>query len=441
MLTVLAAFGLQVVTTATQAPGARAAAAAADPCAPRSGVLPANCVPWLRGWRPPLGPVFNDPLGTPEQQRAIVTRLIAAIDHTRRGATIKIAVYSFDRTDVIAALRRAHRRGVQVQVIVNKTVMSDGVRALRRVLHRNADAPSFVIACDGRCRRDGSGGNMHAKVYAFSRTGGAQYFVMTGSGNLTSKGVYRQWNDSFAVANDKALYDTWSRMFDQMAHQRQQGRRKLTYTTSTREDTYTFQRQIAGSTLPSSAVTATGRYRPNRDLAYKRIRSVDCRARRGYGINGRTVIRIAMYGMFKARGEGLAALLVRKKRQGCNIKIIMSVPGGHTYKMMERAGIPLRSGDWAFAERVAAEEDGISGWGPRIYTHLKYMAINGTVKGRSVRSVTTGSENWDGLSMANEEVVLTLQDTATYRAYVRHWNGLWGGRATHRMGVQPLRAP
>jgi phosphatidylserine/phosphatidylglycerophosphate/cardiolipin synthase-like enzyme len=145
--------------------------------------------------------------------------------------------------------------------------------------------------------------------------------------------------------------------------------------------------------------------------------------------------------MFKTRGEALAKALVRKKQQGCDIKVIMSVPGGHTYKLMERAGIPLRSADWMFAERVAEEEDGISGFGPRFYSHLKFMAINGMYAGRGTKTVWTGSENWDTLSFANEEFVLTINDASVYRSYVDQWNSMWYGRATHRMGIKPIKGP
>ena len=393
-------------------------------------------------WQPQLGPVFNDPLGSKADQEAIVKRIVKAINHTRKGALIRMAVYSFDRGDVLGALKRARKRGVRVQVIVNKSVMSGGIASLQRKLGKNPNKRNFVVACDGRCRGKGSGGNMHAKVYTFSQSGAAPYLVITGSGNLTSKGVYRQWNDSYAVAGDKALYDAWGVMFNQMAHQRRTGPRRLSYTTSSGAYTYDFQRSLASQgNQASTSQTTLGRYRPQRDPAWRRIQAVSCAAQPGSGVNGHTAIRIAIYGMFGARGEGLAKSLIRKKQQGCDIKIIMSVPGGHTYKMMERAGIPLRSGDWMFADRNAAQEDGISGWGPRFYSHLKFFAINGTYGGRATKTVWTGSENWDSLSFTNEEVVLTINSASVYRSYIDKWNGMWNGKATHKMGVQPLVGP
>jgi phosphatidylserine/phosphatidylglycerophosphate/cardiolipin synthase-like enzyme len=431
----------QAVSVSGSSPIAQASAAV-DACAPVAGRLPANCVAWLPGWRPKLGPVFNNPLGSSKKQRAILIRLIRAINHAPRGSQIRIAVYSFDRADVLGALRKARKRGVNVQVIVNRSVMSSGARSLQKKLGKNPNRKNFVIACSGRCRKKGDGGNMHSKVYTFSRSGGARYLVITGSGNLTSKGVYRQWNDSYAIANDKRLYDTWANMFNQMAHQKLRGARRLSYTTTTGGYNYTFQRTLAAQNKQfSTSQVSLARYRASADPAWRRIGKVSCNAPKGYGVNGHTVIRIAIYGMFKARGEALAKALVRKKKQGCNIRIIMSVPGGHTYKMMERAGIPLRSGDWEFAERNAAEEDGISGWGPRFYSHLKFMAINGVYAGKPTKTVWTGSENWDALSFANEEVILTINDASVYNTYLGHWSWMWNGRSTHKMGTQPLGGP
>lgn len=443
VLAVTAALLPQAVWVSGSEPVAQASAAV-DPCTPdAAGALPANCVGWLPGWRPQLGPVFNNPLGKPEAQLAIVTRIIKAINHTPRGGLIRMSVYSFDRGDVLSALKKARKRGVFIQLIVNKKVMSGGVAYLQKKWGKNPDKRNFVVACDGRCRAKGSGGNMHAKVYTFSRSGGAQYLVITGSGNLTSKGVYRQWNDSYAVANDKQLYDTWNVMFDQMAHQKAAGPRRLSYTTTTGGYTYGFQRPVAGQGgQVSTSQTTAARYRPMNDAAWRRISQISCDAPEGYGgAGGHTVIRIAMYGMYGARGEGLAKALVRKKQQGCNVAVIMSVPGGHTYKLMERAKIPLRSGDWMFAERDAALEDGISGFGPRFYSHLKFVAVDGVYAGQPTKSVWTGSENWDSMSFTNEEVVLTINDASVYGAYVDRWNAMWNGRATHKMGIKPIAGP
>ena len=63
-------------------------------------------------WKPPTGAAFNYPVGSHAARTVLVRRVIAAIDHTLGGETIRIAAYSFDRTDVMNALAgRAPPRG------------------------------------------------------------------------------------------------------------------------------------------------------------------------------------------------------------------------------------------------------------------------------------------------------------------------------------------
>ncbi|WP_300681999.1 phospholipase D-like domain-containing protein [Nocardioides sp.] len=404
-----------------------------------------NCpyVGWLPGWRPKLGPVFNDPLGSSSDAQAIVRRVYQAIMHAKRGSQIRIAVYSFDRSEIAYALRKAKQRGVSVQVIVAQKVMSSVARKLQSTLGKNPRKANFLISCPGRCRNGGkTAGNEHDKVFAFSRSGGAQYLVITGSGNLTSKAVYRQWNDSYAVANDKQLYDTWLKMFNQMKFKKQTGARVLTYTTTSGAYSYWFQRKAAAASdqLATLSTTTLQRYNAKTDRPAKQISKISCKAPKGYGANGRTTIRLAMYAMFGARGRALTKMLVAKKKQGCDVKVIMSVPGSQ-WPTLTKAGIPTRSADWEFTYRDPLLEDGIGGYGPRFYSHLKYMAVSGTYNGQPANLVVTGSENWDGLSKANEEVVLQINSANVYKRYANHFNKLFTTKATHRMGVKPLGGP
>ncbi|MFT4289071.1 phospholipase D-like domain-containing protein [Nocardioides sp.] len=443
MLTLLVGTAVQVVGLTGPEPRARAEAIEVS-CAPDTTAETCPIVPWLDGWRPKLGPVFNNPLGGYKAQTRIIHRVIKAINHAKKKSTIKIASYSLDRGDVLRALGRAHHRGVRVQVVVNRAVMSSGTRALQRILGANPNKKSFVIACAGKCRKAGSGGNMHAKVYAFSRSGGAQYLMIAQSGNLTSKAVYRQWNDSYAVANDKGLWDTWSLMFDQMAHQKKTTKTRLTYTVWSGQYSWWFERSLNSLTrqLEVTADLISARYKTGLDPVARRLKQIGCQAEDGYGKNGHTVVRIAAYAMFQVRGDALARIIARKKRAGCNIKVIMSVPGTHTYKIMTGAGIPVRSGDWMYAVRNPLTEDGLYGWGPLFYTHQKFMTLDGTWKGKSTKTVWTGSENWSAISFANEEVVLTIHDDLdTYQKYFKHWNNLWNGKATHPIGYHPTFGP
>lgn len=385
----------------------------------------------LRGWKPTLRPIFNDPGSA--RSRIIVRRIVQAINHAKPRSTIRIATYSFDRGDVVDALLRARKRGVRVQIVVNRETMSTTARDLQRRLGRNPRARNFVVDCAGRCRGAGDGGNQHIKIFSFTRTGGARDVIIGSSGNLTSKAVYRQWNDSWAVAYDPRLFDAWVRMFDQMKLQRQQGRRHITFSQDAVADPYSiwFERTTAD---------ALGRATSG-DPVVRRLDDVGCRARKGYGVKGRTVVRIMTYAMYGARGRDIANAVARTKQRGCDVVVIGSVVSAEAIGIMQRAGIPVRMADWMFAERVAENEDGLTGWGPRFYAHYKAMMVNGTYQGRSTTSVWTGSENWSGISFANEEVVMHFTSPGYYKAYLAQFGTLWSGRATHVAGIEPTYGP
>ncbi|HCB06642.1 MAG TPA: hypothetical protein DEQ43_20775, partial [Nocardioides bacterium] len=69
-------------------------------------------------WKAYNGPFFNDP-HLKSRHFTIERRVIDTIRHTPKGATIRIAVYSFDRMPVAEALIAAYHRGVKVQMLLN----------------------------------------------------------------------------------------------------------------------------------------------------------------------------------------------------------------------------------------------------------------------------------------------------------------------------------
>lgn len=421
----LGASAIGIVGTPAGAPVAAAAAAA-----PTALLAP------LPGWKPRLGPIFNDP-GRAGSTR-IVKRVTQAIRHTRKGQTIRIATYSFDRGEIAAALRSAHKRGVRVQVIVNQHTASGVVWSLQRSLGKNPHRNSFVVTCPGRCRAPGDGGNQHLKVFSFTRTGGARDVIIGSSGNLTSKAVYRQWNDSWAIGYDQKIFNTWVGFFKQMKFQRRKGSRVVTSVQPNVKDPYSIWLQRAGATAAQQPPARSA----SQDSVVRRLGDVGCRTRAGYGTaDGRTVVRIMEYALYGGRGNAIANAIARLKQGGCDVMVIGSVFGKSAIAIMQRAGVPIRMADWMFAERIPEEEDGLGGWGPRFYAHYKAMIVNGSFHRQPTRSVWTGSENWSGISFANEEVVVHFTNPGYYRAYYQQFGKLWRGRATHKAGIEPTYGP
>jgi phosphatidylserine/phosphatidylglycerophosphate/cardiolipin synthase-like enzyme len=422
----LAASTVGVIETPAGGPTASVAAEAAAP------VL----LPPLPGWKPALGPIFNEP--GRKRSRAILNRVLRAINHTPRGETIRITTYSLDRGEIIGALRRARGRGVRVQVIVNKHTSSGLVFSLQRRLGHNPRKGSFVVTCPGRCRAPGDGGNQHAKVFSFTRTGGTRALIIGSSGNLTSKAVYRQWNDSWAIAYDPKIFATWVGFFNQMKFQKQRGARVVANVQAGVQHPYSvwLQRTSASAAQLPAARAAS------QDNVVRRLRSVGCKTRQGYGTpDGRTIVRIMEYAVYGQRGVTIAKEIAKLKHAGCDVMVIGSVFSKQVKGIIQRAGIPLRMADWSFAQRDPAMEDGIGGWGPRFYAHYKEMAVDGSFEREPTKSVWTGSENWSGISFANEEIIVRFTDPGYYRAYNKQFNKLWRGRATHRASLEPTYGP
>lgn len=387
-------------------------------------------------WKPAPGAAFNYPVGGTAARTALVRRVIAAINHTPRGETIRIAAYSFDRTDVMNALLRAHSRGVHVQMVLNDNWFSHQTFHLRHVFGHNIHASSFVAFCSGSCR--GGPGNLHMKVYAFSRSGAAQDVVITGSANMTDRAVSLQWNDLYTMNNQTVLYNTFLHIFSQLKRDRAVSNRwVLFHSGSISGQFYKTGQTTTRTTSSVSTKTFSKLPGPTQDPVLQRLKRVRCTAVKGAGINGHTVIRITMYGWNHARGQWLARQVVDLKRRGCDVKTILGVPGGGVVSTLHAGGVPMRSSDYKYIN-TGTITDPV--WVIDFYSHLKVLAINGNMSGKPVHSVWTGSENWSPMSFRNDELILRIDSASNYKKYAGWFDFMWN-HGTHKMGIKPLGKP
>jgi phosphatidylserine/phosphatidylglycerophosphate/cardiolipin synthase-like enzyme len=372
-------------------------------------------------WQPPLGPVFNNPVGARKARTATIRRVIAAINHTPKSESIRMAMYSFDRQDVFEALVRARKRGAHIQMLVNDNWTSRQTRRLRKMLGHNPRKPDFLRVCKASCR--GPRGNLHMKVYSFTRTGGVEKVIITGSSNLTDRAVQLQWNDLYTIA-DSGLYDAWLKVFNEAKYDVNRKKRWVIYSdeqvdanwyrTGNRQHGTTRRREISR----------------DRDPVLQRLNKVSCKTEEGFGSKGRTRVRIMMYGWSGTRGKYLAERVAYLERQGCDVRVILSVPGGGVVKTLSAAHIPTRSADWKFLDDGTVD----------FYSHLKVLAVNGTYDGKPTRTVWTGSENWSDRSFNNDELTIHISGGKIYFAYQDKFSYLWS-RQTHRVGVRPTGLP
>lgn len=244
-----------------------------------------------------------------------------------------------------------------------------------------------------------------------------------------------QWNDSVAIAGEYGLFRTWWTVFDQMRYDRAWTPRRITYV-SDQVNAY-FQRPAAGST---SRVTTT---KAITDAPYVRLRDVSCNAPVGYGNTARkTVITVNMRAWYGTRGERLAGLLALHRRNGCQVRVIGSLMSREVVRILLQARIGVKSADWDWGPRPSTSDPDDTVYGPSCYSHLKYVTINGTYKGRGDRLVWTGSENWSPPSFSNDEVTFRFTSKSYYTAYTARFNKMWDSpRATHRIYLEPKTRP
>jgi phosphatidylserine/phosphatidylglycerophosphate/cardiolipin synthase-like enzyme len=374
-------------------------------------------------WMPPRGAAFNIPWGNEGERTHLMRRIVTAVRHTRRGETIRFAMYSFDRQTMADALIAAHRRGVHVQMVVNDNWTSAATNRLKRALGTNPRRRHFVVICHQSCR--GGHGNVHLKVYSFTRAGGARHVLMTGSTNITRRAVDLQWNDLYTLYGDRKLFSTWVTYFNQLSRDRPVHPRRIEYTS--RPWTASFTRTAVEPPARTVMRSNTG----TRDPVLRHLRHVTCRARSGTGVHGRTVLRIMMYAWYGQRGTRIADRVAYLARHGCDVRAILNVASGTVRRLLSRAGIPMRSAAWDYTLEHK----------PNIYSHLKVYAVNGTYHGRPTRTVWTGSENWSPIGFINDEITLQVNKGRAERRYMRFFRWMWNGRSTHAMGLHPTSGP
>jgi phosphatidylserine/phosphatidylglycerophosphate/cardiolipin synthase-like enzyme len=355
-------------------------------------------------YTPDSGAVFNHPRGGREAQDRIITHLVRTISSTPRYSTIRIAAYSNDRPDVVDALIAAHQRGVDVQMVLNDNWTSAATRRLIKVLGQNPDRRSFVSICAGSCR--GGAGNQHMKFYLFSKAGQAKNVVMVGSANTTGYGAKTQWNDMFTATGVPGLRELYTKIFEQLVRDVRLADPYVRKTVGNYENEF----------FPVYGATA------ETDPVMRRLQDVRCDAGPGTGVGGRTVLRIVMYGWRAERGLYLADKVADLSRQGCDVRVLVSSGGRQVVGTLKRGGVLVKSADLDLDDD---EETGFGGTAFEIFTHEKYMLLSGGFRGTSSHQVWTGSENWSGRGLMNDEVTIRIPGKAVYSSYLANFDLIW----------------
>lgn len=374
-------------------------------------------------YSPADGVVFNNPKGTRAEQRAIITQIDKAIDATPAGGTIVMAQYLFDIDSTADKLVSAFARGVHVQVLIDDGNVTAQSERVALALGEDRTKQSFVTTCKHSCMAD-TASVMHAKFYLFSRAGAATDVSMVSSANPYTGNTVNSWNNIHTMVGNSVLYGSLLQYFHDMIADRTD----LNYyrtTTSGKYKLYLFPRAVQPGvdTVVLSGV----------------LDHVACSgAAPGYGRQGHTVVRVAMWGWTAARID-LARKLWALHDRGCRVEVILN--GARTNARVI-AALLKKSSAYGVMKVYDAWVDKNHNDYAEVYMHHKLLAVDGKWFGHpTTKIVYTGSQNFTGpATRANNDILFRVHDDATYDAYAHNLDFIRDGY-TKKITVAPAPTP
>jgi len=348
--------------------------------------------------------VFNNPKGSKAKELAIITEINRSIDAAPRGSTIRMAQYLFDINSVADKLIRAHKRGVNVQVLIDDGAKNKQTRKVRRALGTNKRARSFVTTCRRGCMSD-IASVMHAKFYLFSKAGNAKYVSIISSANPYTGNTFKSWNNSHTIVNNFTIYRSLSYYFRDMIRDKTD---KNYYRTTT--------------SGPYKLYLYPGRPRRGQQIVMPLdvFSHIGCRnAGKGSGSNGRTVIRVGMWGWTYGRLDA-AKLLWSLHNRGCKVDVILNK--GRTNRRVVEALTRTSKRYGKMRVYDAWVDKNHNDYG-EYYMHHKTVIVSGNWFGHKSANVTyTGSANFSApATLTNNDIVLRVLGRGTYNAYSREF--------------------
>lgn len=367
------------------------------------GLTSIGTAPAAAAYSPTNSVVFNNPKGSKSQQEAIINAFNKSVDVAPKGSTIKIAQFIFNIPSTNSKLIKAYKRGVNVQMLIDdgKTDAKE-VQQLMKALGTDKTKKSFVTTCHRGCMSN-TASIMHAKFFLFSQAGKARNVSMISSANLFSGNTYTSWNNMHTIVNDAKMFASLDKYFVDMIKDKNTPNYYRT-TTSGKNKIYLYPRAPA----------------PNYIVLLDVLNHVKCtKPAKGYGQNGRTVIRVAQWGWTAARYD-IARKLWALHNSGCTVEVIINT-GTSNVNVMK---ILLKKSKKYGQMRVFdAWKDGNRNGKPSLYIHHKLLTVNGVWFGHKNTKVTyTGSQNYTGQgTTANNDMILRVVDNKIHDAYVKNF--------------------
>lgn len=375
-------------------------------------------------------PVFNNPLGTSAQQRAIFDQLIGLIQNTPSGEQITLVMHQFDTQSAVErqvadSLINADKRGVKVKVLLDSRNGKPGVDGAYKALVRGLNGDSGVRLCGnvpGAERGCIARVRNHNKFATFSRVvvGGESHsdVVFQSSANLTDWYLNQSYNDSYTVDGDQRLYNSYMRyaqdLFEgsSLVANRDTGLhwKKSEYFWS------------ASGSSPGYHAYFYPRVRAGNVIADE-LKRVACQYKEG-GTSHISIIRIVMLSFTSARWD-VARELAHLAKSRCSVGMVFDSgtnPNNHNApsvdkqirKFLMHAGVdmvpcnfynpgPLKKGNKLL-----------------VVPHAKDVAIDGSIGGRHVKEIYTGSANLADAA-SSDDVTLKIVGSHPHDDYYVRW--------------------
>ena len=339
---------------------------------------------------PPAGPSFNNPIGTPTQQRKLLQQVIRTTNSAPAGSTIRMAVFSFGDGATADALIAAYHRGVDVKLVFAGENVYPAMARLRDAIGTDTTAPSFVAICQDSCR--GDAGQMHAKYFSFSQAGAARWITMVGSVNLTQHNAQDQWNDLYTRVEDRPYFRAYGHWFGQLKQDQPVVKQYL-------------HKSVSDTDIKIMPVDLTEENDPILDA----LDQVQCRVQVG-DEEVRTGLYISTHAWNEERGKAIAWKVAALRGDGCDVKVFYGTGMGAAVKsILEHHDVQLRKG----------HHQGIR-------THEKVMVVSGGFAGEtSTVRAWTGSQNWSDRALHRDDLIVRVDDQPEAAAYAKRFLWMW----------------
>lgn len=373
------------------------------------------------------GPVFNDPFGTADQQKAIFTQLVQLIDATPAEQTITASMFEFADSEVADALLAAHTRGVNVKLIVDDSTYVDGdgnefdnpaFDSLQAGLGTDDSKSSYIVVCDDQFEDNDGVDDVargclavgppnpaynHNKFFLFSKIGpfddGTSYskVVFQTSSNLSNWYKVESFNDAVTFV-DGTVYDGYAKYHEMMRTTRYKaaGNNNAYFSTPTGSTYRAFFFPRGDSSYNN----------PGSDTIVNALKEISCAYTGTDGKRHQTDIRIVVLNFLKSRIQ-VANQLATLRAAGCWIDILYASSDSTVESVLTNADIQHR-------KCMIPNGPGID-----VRPHNKEMLIDGDYNGSITPRVYTGSPNLDGSSLrSSDEAMVRITDAGYHAKYL-----------------------